>query len=78
MLPETLNNETCGGISANRTNPNAFLVLPTIMDFLRKVALFKGKVLFVESSADWYDEVTSDQQQEMAPSGPSELQKYTV
>jgi hypothetical protein len=27
---------------------NAFKLLPAVMDFMRKVALFKGKVMFVE------------------------------
>ena len=30
-------------------NNNAFKLVPTIMDFLRKVALLKGRVLFIET-----------------------------
>jgi len=31
------------------SNSNAFKLAPIIMDFLRKVTLYKGRVLFVES-----------------------------
>jgi hypothetical protein len=34
---------------------NAFKLLPSIMDFLRKAALFKGRVLFVEGREEWGD-----------------------
>jgi hypothetical protein len=33
---------------------NSFQFLPFVMDFLRKVALFKGRLLFVEED-DRYD-----------------------
>ena len=32
---------------------NPYLLMPVAMDFLRKVALFRGRVLFVESQAEW-------------------------
>ena len=32
---------------------NPFSALPGIMDFLRRAALFKGRILFVESDEDW-------------------------
>lgn len=34
---------------------NAFKLLPCIMDFFRKAALFKGRVLFVEGREEWGD-----------------------
>ena len=35
------------------TTVNPYLVMPAVMDFLRQAALFRGRVLFVESKADW-------------------------
>ena len=37
-----------------RENPvNPYSIMPAVMDFLRSAALFKGRILFVESQADW-------------------------
>jgi hypothetical protein len=30
---------------------NPFLLMPAVMDFLRKAALFKGRILFVEDDS---------------------------
>jgi len=32
---------------------NPYSALPGIMDFLRRAALFKGRILFIESDSDW-------------------------
>jgi len=32
---------------------NPYSVMPGVMDFLRRAALFKGRVLFIESKLDW-------------------------
>ena len=44
-----------------RDNPvNPYSIMPAVMDFLRRAALFRGRVLFVESLADWTGNVASD------------------
>lgn len=35
----------------NKEPINPFKLMPSIMDFLRKAALFKGRILFVEDDA---------------------------
>ncbi len=32
---------------------NPYSAMPGVMDFLRRAALFKGRVLFIESQVDW-------------------------
>jgi hypothetical protein len=38
--------------SAIAIKMNPFLLMPIAMDFLRKVALLKGRVLFVENNSN--------------------------
>ena len=42
---------------------NPFAALPGIMDFLRRAALFKGRVLFIESNTDWTSVSNSSMEQ---------------
>ena len=45
-----------------RENPvNPYSIMPAVMDFLRSAALFKGRILFVESQADWTAPLSSHQ-----------------
>lgn len=39
---------------------NPYSALPGIMDFLRRAALFKGRILFIESDSDWKSLSNSD------------------
>lgn len=45
---------------------NPFAVMPGVMDFLRQVALFQGRVLFVESEIDWTTLVQSSSSESQA------------
>lgn len=37
----------------NKIKTNPFTLMPAIMDFLRKVALFRGRVVFIENHSEW-------------------------
>lgn len=39
---------------------NAFLLMPAVMDFMRRAALFRGRILFVEENMDSNDHMVRE------------------